>query len=76
MFLIKNMPIKAPKNHIFKKIKKRNGRIVPFKKEKISKLNDKLLDLCTENCLLVASVDFSHYQPGALAEMEWSQSQQ
>lgn len=30
------MPPKAKKNHNFLKIKKRNGRIVPFKKEKIT----------------------------------------
>ncbi|MFH0804318.1 MAG: ribonucleoside triphosphate reductase [Candidatus Zambryskibacteria bacterium] len=30
------MPQKTKKTHIYKKIKKRNGRIVPFKKEKIA----------------------------------------
>jgi ribonucleoside-triphosphate reductase len=30
------MPQKTKKKHIYKKIKKRNGRIVPFKKEKIT----------------------------------------
>jgi len=35
----------------------------------IDKLNQALVDNCKDNCLLVSSVDFSHYQPGALAEI-------
>lgn len=32
-------------------------------------LVNQLDKVCTNSCLLVASVDFSHYQPGALAEV-------
>lgn len=38
-------------------------------REKVDKLANQLHQLCGDNCLLVASVDFSHYQPGALAEI-------
>lgn len=38
-------------------------------KENIAKLAGRLEQVCPRNCLLVASVDFSHYLPGALAEM-------
>lgn len=36
---------------------------------KIKDLNRGLIEVCPRDCLLVASVDFSHYQPGALAEV-------
>lgn len=36
---------------------------------KTIELAQQLSKVCTNSCLLVASVDFSHYQPGALAEI-------
>ena len=36
--------------------------------DEIAKLNQALAESCKKDCLLVASVDFSHYQPGALSE--------
>ena len=38
-------------------------------RETIVQLNVELNNICTQNCLLLASVDFSHYQPGSLAEI-------
>lgn len=35
----------------------------------VAKLNQTLTNVCKEDCLLVSSVDFSHYQPGALANI-------
>lgn len=37
--------------------------------EEIAKLNQSLAENCKEDCLLVGSVDFSHYQPGAIASI-------
>ena len=37
--------------------------------EEIAKLNNTLVESCKKNCLLIGSVDFSHYQPGALSEI-------
>lgn len=39
------------------------------KDEDIAKLNDVLVENCNDDCLLVGSVDFSHYQPGGLAQI-------
>lgn len=36
--------------------------------DKIEELQRTLSESCNNDCLLVSSVDFSHYQPGALAE--------
>jgi len=38
-------------------------------KERTQELAQRLEQVCSRNCLLVASIDFSHYQPGALAEI-------
>lgn len=38
-------------------------------RDKTLELADQLHQACRNQCLLVASVDFSHYQPGALAEI-------
>lgn len=37
--------------------------------ERMTTLANQLDKVCPKSCLLVASVDFSHYQPGALAEV-------
>lgn len=39
------------------------------KEEDIQKLSENLITNCGIRCLLVGSVDFSHYQPGELAEI-------
>lgn len=39
------------------------------KEEDITKLSQNLITSCNNECLFVGSVDFSHYQPGALAEI-------
>ena len=52
-----------------------NARIIPIMisqaalSDKITTLNTKLNEICKTDCLLVSSVDFSHYLPGALAEI-------
>lgn len=57
-----------------------NARLIPLmirqdaSQEKVSQLNDELVKVCSENCLLISSVDFSHYQPGTLAEIHDSLS--
>lgn len=38
-------------------------------KEKLDQLSNQLFEICSYDCLLISSVDFSHYQPGALAEI-------
>lgn len=35
----------------------------------MKKLAPELENFCSDNCLLIVSVDFSHYQPGALAQI-------
>ncbi len=50
-----------------------NARIVPIILKQLSEdsldtLHQKLLDTCAD-CLLIASVDFSHYQPALLADI-------
>lgn len=42
--------------------------------ESVAKLSKNLLTACPKDCLLLASVDFSHYQPGALATIHDSLS--
>ncbi len=37
--------------------------------EKINQLAQNLDKICLKKCLLISSVDFSHYQPGALSEI-------
>lgn len=39
------------------------------KKEDIDKLSETLMVACKNDCLFAGSVDFSHYQPGSLAEI-------
>lgn len=52
-----------------------NAKIVPIiikpgaNREDLKSLTERLFMLCNNNCLLIASVDFSHYLPGALAEI-------
>lgn len=52
-----------------------DAKIIPIilkpdlERERSMELADNLNKNCTNRCLLVASVDFSHYQPGALAEV-------
>ena len=52
-----------------------NSKIVPIiikedvELAKTISLKDKLKDICRESCLVMASIDFSHYQPGVLAEL-------
>lgn len=57
-----------------------NASLIPLmirqnvSKELTLKLLDGLKQVCSTNCLLIASVDFSHYQPGSLAEIHDSLS--
>lgn len=57
-----------------------NASLIPLmlkqdlSKETTVKLVAALIKVCPENCLLIASVDFSHYQPGTLAEIHDSLS--
>jgi poly-gamma-glutamate synthesis protein (capsule biosynthesis protein) len=59
-----------PINSVFPKAK-----IVPIiirqdtPKDKVILLEQSLENACTDHCLLIASVDFSHYNPAALAEI-------
>lgn len=52
-----------------------DAKIVPIilkptlSRDKTIELARQLDEVCTSNCLMVSSVDFSHYQPGALAEV-------
>ena len=43
-------------------------------KDEMTALSNELIKACGQNCLLIASVDFSQYQPGALAEIHDSLS--
>lgn len=45
-----------------------------LEKDKIDNLANKLNEICTDNCLLISSIDFSHYQVGSLAEIHDSLS--
>ncbi|MBM2820286.1 MAG: hypothetical protein HW405_46, partial [Candidatus Berkelbacteria bacterium] len=42
--------------------------------DKIQKLNENLIKICPSNCLMINSIDFSHYQTGTLAEIHDSLS--
>jgi poly-gamma-glutamate synthesis protein (capsule biosynthesis protein) len=50
-------------------------KIVPIiikpetKDEQIDRLSSQLQSACDNKCFLLSSVDFSHYQPGSLAEI-------
>ena len=52
-----------------------NSKIIPIaikqnaNEESVNSLFDNLNKICTKNCLLIASIDFSHYQPGAISEL-------
>lgn len=52
-----------------------NKKLVPIiikpdtKESDLSALSEKLITSCNGDCLFVGSVDFSHYQPGALSEI-------
>jgi len=52
-----------------------NAKIVPIiikqdtSREKVALLADNLIKNCTDKCLLVTSVDDSHYQPASLSEL-------
>ena len=51
------------------------AKIVPIiikqdvSKEKVALLADNLIKNCTDDCLLIASVDDSHYQPASLSDL-------
>jgi len=57
-----------------------DAQIIPLtfktdiKKENLDKVATRLDEVCGNDCLLVSSIDFSHYQPGALAEIHDSLS--
>jgi len=57
-----------------------NAKLLPLiirqnvQEAEIHDLGRELVALCENDCLLIASVDFSHYQPGALAELHDSLS--
>jgi len=57
-----------------------SAKLVPIilkqdlQKDKVDNLANKLNEICTEDCLLVSSIDFSHYQVGSLAEIHDSLS--
>jgi poly-gamma-glutamate synthesis protein (capsule biosynthesis protein) len=38
-------------------------------RDKVELLNEQLVSVCGQDCLLVASIDCSHYQPAALAQI-------
>jgi poly-gamma-glutamate synthesis protein (capsule biosynthesis protein) len=52
-----------------------SAKIIPIilkdktNEDEIINLNEALIEVCRDECLMVSSIDFSHYLPGALAEI-------
>lgn len=60
----------APVNNVFP-----DAKVIPIiikdttSVSSVDNLKEKLNEICSKNCLLIASVDFSHYQPASVASL-------